>query len=448
LFDFHKRGTVSSVPALAPENKRKVICGEENMSAFARQSRASGGIRWGLGTIVLLCFNLVSAQTVYRVTDLGTFGGTFGCAMSLNQKGWAEVMETTSVGNIRAGVWVDGLKIDLGTLGGPNSSENWGGINDNGVVVGFADTSTPAPNGEDFCFLGTKLICRAFHWAGGKMTELPTLGGNNGWANTVNDRGQVVGTAENTTPDPSCSPFQSVRPVIWEKRLARDLSTLPGDPDGTANAINNRGQVVGGSGSWCAGLDHAVLWDNGAVIQLPSLGGTMNNEALAINNQGQAVGHSGLSGDTAVHAVLWENKVAKDLGVLPNDAGAFATGINHKGQVVGTSYDTNGSLHAFLWEVGNMMELSTLFPVDSNLYPTMANEINSRGQISGMATVTSGKHAGEVHAFLATPDDQSDAANEGVARGQSSVRPQFAMTPEIRQMLLRKLGPSAARLVK
>jgi probable HAF family extracellular repeat protein len=413
-----------------------------------RQSWASWSIRWGLGTIVLLCFKLASAQTVYSVTDLGTFGGTFGCAMSLNQKGWAEVMETTPAGNMNAGLWVDGLKIDLGTFGGPNSSENWGGINNRGDVVGFAETSTPAPNGEDFCFFGTGLICRPFHWAEGKKTALPTLGGNNAWANTVNEHGQIVGAAENTTPDPSCSPFQSVRPTVWEKNIALDLSTLPGDPDGTANSINNRGQAVGGSGVWCAGLVHAVLWDHGTITQLPSLGGAMNNEALAINNQGQAVGHSGVAGDTTVHAVLWENGVATDVGVVPGDFGSFASGINSKAQVVGTSYDTNGSLHAFLWENGTITELSTLFPAGSDLYPTMANEINSRGQISGMATVTSGKHVGEVHAFLATPVDENDGASEMVARGQSSVRPQFAMPPEVRQLLLRRRGPSVAKLLK
>src|SRR5450755_1730607 len=236
-----------------------------------RKSLASGSIRWGLGTILLLCFKLASAQTVYSVTDLGTFGGTFGCAMSLNQRGWAEVMETTAAGNMHAGLWVDGLKIEFGTFGGPNSSENWGGINDWGDVVGFADTNTPAPNGEDFCFFGTGLICRPFHWAGGKMTALPALGGNNAWANAINDRGLIVGTAESTIPDPGCPPFQSVRPAVWEKNLARELPTLPGDPDGTANGINDRGQIVGGSGSWCAGLDHALLWDRGRVIHLPSL---------------------------------------------------------------------------------------------------------------------------------------------------------------------------------
>jgi hypothetical protein len=37
----------------------------------------------------------------------------------------------------------------------------------------------------------------------------------------------------------------------------------------------------------------------------------------------------------------------------------------------------------------------------------MANKINERGQISGMAIVSSGPDAGNIHAFLATPAHQS-----------------------------------------
>jgi hypothetical protein len=37
----------------------------------------------------------------------------------------------------------------------------------------------------------------------------------------------------------------------------------------------------------------------------------------------------------------------------------------------------------------------------------MANKINKRGQISGMATVLSGPDAGNIHAFLATPANGS-----------------------------------------
>lgn len=49
-----------------------------------------------------------------------------------------------------------------------------------------------------------------------------------------------------------------------------------------------------------------------------------------------------------------------------------------------------------------MTDLNTLFPASSNLCAVMANKINERGQISGMAIVLSGSDAGNIHAFLAT----------------------------------------------
>ena len=43
--------------------------------------------------IVLACCSDAFAQTSYKVTDLGTEGNDIlGCAMSLNNEGWTEVM--------------------------------------------------------------------------------------------------------------------------------------------------------------------------------------------------------------------------------------------------------------------------------------------------------------------------------------------------------------------
>jgi hypothetical protein len=47
-------------------------------------------------------------------------------------------------------------------------------------------------------------------------------------------------------------------------------------------------------------------------------------------------------------------------------------------------------------------DLNTLFPASASLFATMANKINERGQVSGMASVLSGPDAGNIHAFLAT----------------------------------------------
>jgi len=373
------------------------------------------GVLWklSLAVMVLICFNTGLAQTSYRVTDLGALhDGTFGCAMGLNNKGWAESMDgfLNSSGNFqgRAVINVDGLKVDLGTLGGPDSWINWGGINDRGDTVGLAETSVPDPNGEDFCTFGTKLTCRAFLWKNGDMTALPTLGGNNGQASAVNNRGQIVGTSETTTGS-SCPAFGFALPVLWEKGKPHQLPTVEGDPLGAGVGINDSGQAVGFTGPCSVTTSHAVLWQNGVATKLPSLGGpgSNNDVAFAINNRGQVVGQSSPDG-TTFYAVLWQNGTVTNLGTLPGDFASYATGINNKGQVVGTTFDSNfNPSHAFIWENGVMTDLNTLLPANSNLYATMANKINSRGQISGMATVVSGPDAGNIHSFLATPVESS-----------------------------------------
>ena len=84
-----------------------------------------------------------------------------------------------------------------------------------------------------------------------------------------------------------------------------------------------------------------------------------------------------------------------------------------------------------------MTDLSTLFPSESNLFPTMANQINERGQIVGMATVLSGPHEGETHAFLATPvDERIDKSIADVA----PAHPNSNLPANVRKQLLQRLG--------
>jgi probable HAF family extracellular repeat protein len=192
--------------------------------------------------------------------------------------------------------------------------------------------------------------------------------------------------------------------VLWENGKARALPT-GSDPDGFAFWINDRGQIAGYTGS-CNGAPHAASWENGAVFVLPDLG----NGAIAygINNHDQIVGTVVTADGTTQYAALWQHGALTDLGTLPGDFAAIATGINSHGQVVGSTWDSNYDWsHAFIWQNGVMTDLNTLFPASSNLYATMANKINERGQISGMATVLSGPDEGNIHAFLATPVNQS-----------------------------------------
>lgn len=371
-------------------------------------------------TFVLACFGNAVAQTHYQVTDLGTPPhDTYSMVMSVNSQGWTEIMAGNIGGlgpnnlfgtleNGRAVLGAYGFLLDLGTLGGPNSWMNFGEINDFGQIVGYSETNVPDPNGEDICGFGTHLTCRPFLWQFFHMSALPTLGGNNGEASAINQSGQIVGMAENGRADSTCPPNtvnnRIQLPVLWENGRAHALPTLSGDPDGFAFWNNDRGQVVGYSGTCGGATIHAVSWTDGVASELPELG----TGAIAenINNQGQIVGTVGSADGSTQYGSLWQNGVLTNLGLLPGDFGGSAFGNNSRGQVVGGNWNSNFYWsHAFIWQNGVITDLNTLFPANANLYATFAAKINERGQIGGQATVLSGPDQGEVHAFLATPVD-------------------------------------------
>jgi hypothetical protein len=92
--------------------------------------------------------------------------------------------------------------------------------------------------------------------------------------------------------------------------------------------------------------------------------------------------------------------------------------------------------HALIWVNGKPINLNKLFPENSNLYATMANQINDKGQISGMAVVLHGPHAGEVDAFLATPVDESIGRSVADVVGE---HPEFEPPANFKKLLLSKI---------
>jgi probable HAF family extracellular repeat protein len=374
----------------------------------------------------------------YTVHDLGTLGGTVSWAYAINNKG-----SVTGFANLpgdtafHAFLWRKGVMTDLGTLGGPNSTDLFY-FNERDEVVGASDTSTPDLFGEDFCGFGTYLACAPFLWRNGVMSQLPTLGGNNGQATSINNRGLVVGGVENSTPDDCGLRLFQRKPVIWKNGQIEELPTLSGDTLGAANAINDHGQAVGRSQS-CT-LWHAVLWKNGTVTDLGSLGGTIS-QANGINNQDQVFGYSQLSGDLTGHAFLWQkNTGMMDLGTLPGDLGySEAWGIDNKGRVVGTSCDVNFNCRAFLWQNGVLTDLNTLIPAGSPWFLVEADGINSAGTIVGLAFNMT---TGENHAFLATPRGCGSGTEcEALAvQRDNRARPTVVLPENVRKLLQQRQG--------
>jgi probable HAF family extracellular repeat protein len=376
--------------------------------------------------IVLGCFSNAVAQTSYKITDLGINKSTdnFSMAMGLNNEGWAENMDGfvnppensvfTTVARGRAVISIYGFNIDLGTLGKPgaNSWINWGGINDLGEAVGMSETAEPDPNGEDICGFGTHLTCVPFLWRAGHMSALPTLGGNNGEASAINNRGEAVGYAEDGAVDSTCPAGTTNNRIdlsaLWVNGKAEALPLVGSDVDAVAWGINDQGQAVGYSGN-CTTAIHAVMWKDKTAFVLQDLGGTGSNFGYAISNRGQIAGEVGSADGTTFYAAVWQSGAdgaVTNIGVLPGDFAAFATGINNRGQVVGNNFDSNFNWsHGFIWQDGVMTDLNTLIPADSNLFIISASNINDRGQISGMATVLSGPRAGDIDSYLLTPTD-------------------------------------------
>lgn len=360
--------------------------------------------------------------TKYQVTNLASLGGTISRGNSINNRSWVAGYSNLSGNESRhASLWRNESLLDLGTLGGPNSSVAWPVKNNIGLIAGIAQTDTPDPLGENWScaafFPGataTGPTCLGFVWQAGVMSALPTLGGNNGFATGANNHGQVVGWAENTVHDPTCVPPQVLqfRAVIWasEGNQIRELPPLPGDTSGAATAINDKGQVVGISGICDQAVGrftaaHAVLWENGGVTDIGNLGSDAWNTPMAINQQGDIVGFAGQPGDDPdnpqLHAFLWTRQDRiQDLGALPGDVYSEAHGINERRQVVGISCDAAGSCRAFLWQNGVMTDLNTLVAPGYTDVLTTAQDINDLGEITGRAF---DPDTGERPAFLATP---------------------------------------------
>jgi probable HAF family extracellular repeat protein len=249
------------------------------------------------------------------------------------------------------------------------------------------------------------------------MSALPTLGGNNGQASAINNRGEVVGFAETANADPTCPPAPIEAPVLWDRGQAHPLPLVGTDADGFAFGINDQGQAVGYSGN-CIAATHAVVWKNNTAFVLQDLGGTRSNVAYVINNRGQIAGKVRSADGSTYVAALWQaDGTLTNLGILPGDFAAFATGINDRGQVVGNNFDSKFNWsHGFIWQNGVMTDINALIPADSNLFVISASNINERGQISGMATVVSGPHTGDIHAYLATPvEEREDSVGTSMA---------------------------------
>jgi len=362
-----------------------------------------------------------TTPSLFRIQDLGVVGTNFtqpGQPFVISDSGW--VSGGSNVGSaLHAVLWRGGQMLDIGNPGLGGNSIAFG-VNGQGHAVGEAeDTEAHLSTTEDFCgfqFFGYSTSpkpCVPFISNAGKMFRLRTLGGVNGVANQINSYGLIAGYAENTISDPGCSEPQiyEFKPVVWYGDWVYELPT-GNQKEGVAFSVNDRGQVVGASGS-CAPFNpnflfnflpaHALLWQNGDAVDLGNLEGKLNNFAHDINNRGEVVGGSDVTGDVTSHAFLWtpQTKKMQDLGTVAADFWSVALGINDNGQIVGASANADFSvLRAFVRENGVLVDLNGLILGQTNLFLETACSINAKGEIIGLAF---DPNTGDIHAYLALP---------------------------------------------
>ena len=352
----------------------------------------------------------------YTLVDLGTLGGPATYVNSIDSRGavgggaLTTVPDPICTGPWNQGIgcyyehafnWGNGVLTDLGTLpGGFNSAA--ASINSQGAVFGVSENGLPDPVYGVRAFVATI-------WKDGEVQDLGTLGGGLSWPGlSINSRGQAVGVAANTDPDPdgfatalifdrtAILPGVHWHATLWQNGSVQDLGTLGDGLDSVAVFVNERGQVAGMSYTNSIpnpelGIPtvHPFFWENGQMVDIGTLGGTFSTIGPigdlglvgGLNNKGQVAGTSSLAGGQGPHAFLWERGSLLDLGTLGGNF-SFAGWIDDSGQVVGASTTTTEAettLRAFSWKSGRMTNLGSL---DGDVC-SLAFGSNSKGQVVG-----------------------------------------------------------------
>jgi uncharacterized membrane protein len=302
---------------------------------------------------------------------------------------------------------------DLGMLPGHNAAIPTA-INKSGVVVGYCYDAA----------LGVALPLRsqAFIWDKGEMRALAASSGSWAEARDINDAGVVVG---------NMTKGAVTLPVQWVALKP----TLLSDHPGTAETVNNQGDIAGvqkglviwgkvaypewtlpvgmtlhvtasnAHGDVCGYTEkeqvnsnsdqRAFVWSRGKAVHLPMPdGGT--SIARSMDDAGGVVGW--VSVDPGMHrAVVWEKGTLSYLDA-PKGWRSEATAVSPRGLIAGWVQKPGEPSRMCIWRRGLLTDLSEASALPKGWSLTLLTGVNDQGWIIGR-----GYQANKERAFLLKP---------------------------------------------
>jgi probable HAF family extracellular repeat protein len=228
---------------------------------------------------------------------------------------------------------------------------------------------------------------RAFVWS--TRSGMVDLGATTGDLAllAINNRGEVAGGSDYT-------PVSYAHAFRWTAaRGTEDLGALAANRPSRANAINDAGLIAGDSNTDASGT-HAFVWTRAAgMIDIDTLG-TFDSSPVAVGARGQVAGNYYGPGNHGT-AFMWTSATGmRNLGTVGGATRSFVTAMSANGQVAGfLNFASFGDNRAMTWtRDGGMVDLGALGGRVSSAF-----SVNNKGQVVGSATTPD-----EYHAFVWT----------------------------------------------
>lgn len=271
-----------------------------------------------------------------------------------------------------AGIWEDGVVSDLGIAGCRFSVRNcWSkarGINNAGTIVG--ESHLPSPFGSPYYGYWAVYYAHEAIFQNGQVAPLKTIGWEYGTAEDVNNSGTIVGHSRSTDWVAAHGDYL-VHGYVLKGENIHEIGSY--GQSSRALAVNEHDVATGEivvDGYW-----RAFQWEDGVVTVLSHLGG-LTSRGKDIANSGDATVGEAADSQGYLHAVLWEGTDLVNLGALPGDATSSANAINESHDIVGRSGNT-----AVLWQHGRIFNLNEHVNLPNAVRLIEAIDINDGGTI-------------------------------------------------------------------